>query len=184
MDSVTDASMSAVAWHGPTDQNRYTSDHDTGEWDRYVIPTLEENVSWPFSSARQWSFVDVNDEPLDISRNAHIGSSVDAIPRDVGRAVPPIDHEEHGQPELSSDIHRDDTDICTEPDLSLSETDEDDGRDVNDRFDDIGPSHVNISDRLSYYNTDRGELSTNMVFKDKKHLISAVEDFSVRVARS
>ncbi|KZV52717.1 hypothetical protein F511_44511 [Dorcoceras hygrometricum] len=132
--------MSAVAWHGPTDQNRYTSDHDTGEWDRYVIPTLEENVSCPFSSARQWSFVDVNEEPLDISGNAHIGSLVGAIPRDVGlgHAAPPIDHEEHRPLELSSDIHRDDTDICTETDLSSSETDEDDGRDVNDKFDDIG----------------------------------------------
>ncbi|KZV43276.1 hypothetical protein F511_36017 [Dorcoceras hygrometricum] len=103
-----DASAFAIAWHGPTYQNRYTSDHDTGEWDQYVIPTLEENVSWSFSSARQWSFVDVNDEPLDILWNAHIGSSVGAIPRDVGlgRAVPPIDHEEHGPPELSSDIYR------------------------------------------------------------------------------
>ncbi|KZV26836.1 serine/threonine-protein phosphatase 7 long form [Dorcoceras hygrometricum] len=79
-----DASTSAVAWHGATDQNRYTSDHDIGDWDQYVIPTLEENVSWPFSSARQWSFVDVEGDPLDISRKAHIGSSVGAIPRDVG----------------------------------------------------------------------------------------------------
>ncbi|KZV06902.1 hypothetical protein F511_45617 [Dorcoceras hygrometricum] len=36
---------------------------------------------------------------------------------------------------------------------------------------------------LSYYNADRGELSTNMVLKDKKYLISAVKDFSVRVDR-
>ncbi|KZV51853.1 hypothetical protein F511_06896 [Dorcoceras hygrometricum] len=68
-----DASTSVVAWNGATDQNRYTSDHDTGDWDQYVIPTLEENVSWPFSSARQWSFVDVDDEPLDI-HGTHISA--------------------------------------------------------------------------------------------------------------
>ncbi|KZV50031.1 serine/threonine-protein phosphatase 7 long form [Dorcoceras hygrometricum] len=28
-----DASTSAFAWHGATDQNRYTSDHDIGDWD-------------------------------------------------------------------------------------------------------------------------------------------------------
>ncbi|KZV18608.1 xylem serine protein 1-like [Dorcoceras hygrometricum] len=97
--------------------------------------------------ARQWSFLD---DPLDISRNAHIGSSVGAIPRDIGlgRSNPPVDHEDHGLPELSSDIHRDDTDISTEPDLSLNDTDEDDGGDANDRFEDIGPSHVNRSDRM------------------------------------
>ncbi|KZV49591.1 protein tyrosine phosphatase [Dorcoceras hygrometricum] len=91
-----------------------------------------------------------DDDPLDISWNTHIGSSVGAIPRDVGlgRLIPLIDHEEHGLPELSSDIHRDDTNISTEPDLFLSVTDEDDGRDANDRFDDIGPSHVNISYRM------------------------------------
>ncbi|KZV26915.1 serine/threonine-protein phosphatase 7 long form [Dorcoceras hygrometricum] len=142
-----DASTSAFAWHGATDQNRYTSDHDIGDWDQYVRPTLEENVSWPFSSARQWSFVD---DPLDISRNAHIGSSVGAIPRDIDldRSNPHVDHEDHGLHELSSDIHRDDTDISTEPDLSVSDTDEDDGGDANDRFEDIGPSHVNRSDRM------------------------------------
>ncbi|KZV54142.1 hypothetical protein F511_09977 [Dorcoceras hygrometricum] len=134
--------QSAFAWHGATDQNRYTSDHDTGDWDQYVAPTVEENVRWPFSSARHWSSLDVDDDPLDISRNAHIGSSVGAIPRVVGldRSIPPIDHEDHRLPELSSDIHRDDTDISTEPDLSLSDADEDDGRDGNDRFEDIGPS--------------------------------------------
>ncbi|KZV31400.1 serine/threonine-protein phosphatase 7 long form [Dorcoceras hygrometricum] len=94
-----DASTSAFAWHGATDQNRYNSDHDIGDWDQYVRPTLEENVSWPFSSARQWSFVD---DPLDISRNAHIGSSVGAIPRDIGlgRSNPHVDHEDHGLHDL------------------------------------------------------------------------------------
>ncbi|KZV39040.1 hypothetical protein F511_38090 [Dorcoceras hygrometricum] len=206
-----DASTSAFAWHGATDQNRYTSDHDTGDCDQYVAPTVEENVTWPFSSARHWSSLDVDDDPLDISRNAHIGSSVGAIPSVVGldRSIPPIDHEDHRLPELSSDIHRDDTDISTEPDLSLSDTDEDDGRDGNDRFEYIGPSSpvqpslydvpeffstiydeqcpdsigVPSVSSLSYYNADRGEISTNMVFKDKKHLISAIKDFSVRVAR-
>ncbi|KZV56270.1 putative LRR receptor-like serine/threonine-protein kinase [Dorcoceras hygrometricum] len=104
-----DASTSAFAWHGATDQNRYTSDHDTGDWDQYVAPTMTTRH--------------------DISWNAHIDSSVGAIRRVVGldRSIPPIDHEDHGLPELSSDIHRADTDISTEPVLSLSDTDKDDG---------------------------------------------------------
>ncbi|XP_073053514.1 uncharacterized protein [Primulina eburnea] len=52
-------------------------------------------------------------------------------------------------------------------------------------YDEQHPDCVGIpsASNLSYYNADRGELCTNMVFKDKKHLIAAVKDFSVRIAR-
>ncbi|XP_073024316.1 uncharacterized protein [Primulina eburnea] len=35
----------------------------------------------------------------------------------------------------------------------------------------------------SYYNPDRGELSVNMLFKDKNDLIASVKDYSVKVVR-
>ncbi|XP_075473334.1 uncharacterized protein LOC142504342 [Primulina tabacum] len=52
-------------------------------------------------------------------------------------------------------------------------------------YDEQCPDSVGIpsASNLRYYNADKGELCTNMIFKDKKHLIAAVKDFSVRVAR-
>ncbi|KZV35054.1 hypothetical protein F511_04359 [Dorcoceras hygrometricum] len=39
------------------------------------------------------------------------------------------------------------------------------------------------SGRTSYYNMDRGELSVNMIFKDKQDLIVSVKDYSIRIVR-
>ncbi|KZV26066.1 hypothetical protein F511_13944 [Dorcoceras hygrometricum] len=46
------------------------------------------------------------------------------------------------------------------------------------------PDSIGVpSGRTSYYNTERCELSINMMFKDKQDLIASVKDYSVRIVR-
>ncbi|KZV31564.1 hypothetical protein F511_07415 [Dorcoceras hygrometricum] len=46
------------------------------------------------------------------------------------------------------------------------------------------PDSIGVpSGRTSYYNTERDELSVNMMFKDKQDLIASVKDYSVRIVR-
>ncbi|XP_073309574.1 uncharacterized protein [Primulina huaijiensis] len=168
----------------------------------------EENVCWPISTrgwdsgARGWYSVDTNHAGIDCSLNAHTSGS--------GHVLTPFVSEEQRMRELSLDIQLDATEIVTEPDTTASETDEDERDDENAKFSDIvqsvlpvGPSLYDVpqffntiydeqcpdsvgmssTSNLSYYNVDKGELCTDMVFKGKKHLITAVNDFSVRVAR-